>query len=228
MHLWWWFIRFGFRLLYNELAFTYDLISYVVSLGSWRCWQRAALPYLAEPGGRILEIAHGTGNLHLDLTAAGWHATGCDLSPNMGRITRRKFNKRGIVPNLARCRAQQLPFADGAFDGVVCTFPTDFIYQPDTLAEVNRVLKRAGPLVIIPTAAIVGGGMVGRFMEWLYRITGQRGDPRTDFRALLLPMFERAGFDLTVEEVACPRSRVTVLIARTISPVVEANRAGNG
>ncbi|MCZ7544410.1 MAG: hypothetical protein M5R40_13175 [Anaerolineae bacterium] len=40
--LWWALVRFGFRLLYNELAFTYDLVSRVVSLGQWRAWQRAA------------------------------------------------------------------------------------------------------------------------------------------------------------------------------------------
>ena len=30
---WWSLIRFGFRLLYNEMAFTYDTVSWVVSLG---------------------------------------------------------------------------------------------------------------------------------------------------------------------------------------------------
>jgi hypothetical protein len=52
--LWWGLVRFGFRLLYNEFAFTYDTVSKVVSLGAWRCWQRAALKYLAvPPGARI-------------------------------------------------------------------------------------------------------------------------------------------------------------------------------
>jgi ubiquinone/menaquinone biosynthesis C-methylase UbiE len=51
------FLRFAFRLLYYELAFTYDWVSWFVSMGQWRSWQRAALPHLR--GQHILEIAHG-------------------------------------------------------------------------------------------------------------------------------------------------------------------------
>ena len=71
--VWWTLVRFGFRLLYNEMAFTYDVVSTVVSLGEWRCWQRAALSYLeATPDDALLELAHGTGNLQLDLLEAGY------------------------------------------------------------------------------------------------------------------------------------------------------------
>jgi ubiquinone/menaquinone biosynthesis C-methylase UbiE len=79
MTLWRRLLRFGFRLLYNELAFTYDMVSAVVSLGAWRCWTRAALRQLASDG-LILELAHGTGNLQLDLAAAGRRSVGFDLS----------------------------------------------------------------------------------------------------------------------------------------------------
>lgn len=93
---WWRFVRFGFRLLYNELAFTYDIVSWFVSLGEWRAWQRSALRHL-PPTGRILELAHGTGNLQLDLHAAGYYQTiGYDLSPYMGQITRYKLERRGL------------------------------------------------------------------------------------------------------------------------------------
>ena len=60
-------LRFGFRLLYHELAWTYDLVSRVVSLGQWRTWQRTALEHLAaRRGDPILELAHGTGDLQID------------------------------------------------------------------------------------------------------------------------------------------------------------------
>ncbi|MBM4425321.1 MAG: hypothetical protein FJ030_18410, partial [Chloroflexi bacterium] len=32
-------LRLAFRLLYNEFAFTYDLVSWAVSVGQWRQWQ---------------------------------------------------------------------------------------------------------------------------------------------------------------------------------------------
>ncbi len=36
--LWVGLIKFGFRLLYQEMAWTYDWVSWLVSLGEWRRW----------------------------------------------------------------------------------------------------------------------------------------------------------------------------------------------
>src|SRR4051794_24693742 len=103
----WRLVKFGFRLLYNEMAFTYDLVSKAVSLGEWRSWQRAAIKHLnAQPGACILEIAHGTGNLQIDLRAAGFDSIGCDLSRTMGEIARAKLLRHSISPKLVRIRAQ--------------------------------------------------------------------------------------------------------------------------
>lgn len=214
MGLWQRLVRFGFRLLYYEMAFTYDLVSKVVSLGAWRCWQRTSLKHLnIEAGARVLELAHGTGDLQLDLHAAGYRAVGYDLSPNMGRIARKKLHKHGNVPQLTRGKAQQLPFADEAFAAVVSTFPTDFILAPETLMEVYRVLQRGGRLVIVPGSRFVSGGLVKRVLEWLYRITGQREDIGFDVEAHIAPF----GYTVTVVEVPCPRSLVQVVIAEKVS-----------
>ena len=213
MALWWRLIRFGFRLLYNELAFTYDLVSWVVSLGAWRCWVRTSLKHLnAEPGARILELAHGTGNLQIDLHEAGYRAVGYDLSPAMGRITRRKLQAHHFSPHLARGRAQHLPFASEMFSSVISTFPTDFIAAPETLNEVYRVLKPGGRLVIVPNALLVGGGIVKQLLETLYQITGQRGASMSSDE--LGTIF--APFNVEVFEEACPRSVVTVIVGRKI------------
>ncbi|MGD1994820.1 MAG: hypothetical protein PVI59_16625, partial [Anaerolineae bacterium] len=59
--LWWAFVRVFFRLLYNQCAWTYDLVAWVVSLGQWNAWGRTAMPHLS--GGRVLELAHGAGHL---------------------------------------------------------------------------------------------------------------------------------------------------------------------
>lgn len=208
---WWGTIRLGFHLLYNQLAFTYDAVSWVVSLGAWRCWVRASLKHLnAEPGARILELAHGTGNLQLDLNAAGYRATGYDLSPYMGRIARHKLMKRGFTARLARGMAQALPFPAETFDAVVSTFPTDFIIAPETLHEVYRVLKSGGVLVIVPNAVFTGGGWSAKLLECLYQITGQRqGSPE---KVEIAPLF--VPFQATRVEEPCPHSVVTVIIAQ--------------
>ncbi len=209
--IWWWLVGFGFRLLYNEMAFTYDLVSYIVSLGAWRCWGRTALKHLsAAPGAHILELAHGTGNLQLDLHAAGYQTIGYDLSPYMGKIARYKLLKAGFSPNLIRGKAQQLPLAGESFAAVISTFPTDFITEPETLNEIYRILQPGGQLIIVPNAVLTAGGLSRAGLEWLYRITGQRGGSGTN----IATFFSSYGFDARLVEEACPRSVVQVIVAQ--------------
>jgi ubiquinone/menaquinone biosynthesis C-methylase UbiE len=169
-------VRFGFRLLYNEMAFTYDTVSRVVSLGQWRDWQRTALNHLqAPPGSMILELAHGTGNFQIDLRAAGYRTIGFDLSRAMGRIARRKLLHRGIRPDLVRGRAQLLPFPSASFPAVISTFPTEFIIDPATLAEIHRVLEPGGRLIVVFNGVLTRGSVAKDALEFAYRATGQRG-----------------------------------------------------
>ncbi len=210
--LWWKLVAFGFRLLYNEFAFTYDLVSNIVSLGAWRCWQRAALKHLElDATEHVLELAHGTGNLQLDLRAAGYRAVGYDLSPNMGRITARKLHQHGLPVRLARGKAQQLPFPDQSFAAVISTFPTGFIIAPETLQEVNRVLQPNGLLVIVPNGVFTRTGLAEAGLEWLYRVTGQRDDGDT---SVLTDYFTPYGFAAETLFERCPRSVAQVIIAR--------------
>ncbi|MCA9915803.1 MAG: class I SAM-dependent methyltransferase [Anaerolineae bacterium] len=205
---WWRLVRFGFRLLYNEMAFTYDWVSQIVSLGEWRCWQQTALEYLPNPHeGLILELAHGTGNLQLDLNTAGYRAIGYDLSAAMGRIAANKLQKRKLPVNLVRGEGQRLPFQDGQFTAIVCTFPTNFITAEDTLREMYRVLQPGGSAIIVMSGLLQGQTPLHRFIEWLYAITGQRGDEVVDAQ----DYFGNVGFTIETIEATCPNSRVQLV-----------------
>lgn len=209
--LWWKLIRFGFRLLYNEMAFTYDLVSRLVSFGEWRSWQRAALRHLTVgKDALILELAHGTGNLQSDLLQAGYQTIGYDLSPYMGRIASRKLRKQKLPAKLVRGRAQQLPFSAEAFGAVISTFPTDFIFAAETLREVYRVLAANGEFIIVPNGVLTGGGVGEKGLEWLYQITGQRGEQNSSVNHF----FAHYGFEVMVHEERCKRSIAQVIIAR--------------
>jgi ubiquinone/menaquinone biosynthesis C-methylase UbiE len=201
-------LRYGFVLLYNEMAWTYDFVSWFVSAGQWRSWQRAALPYLR--GRRVLEIAHGTGNLLLDLTALGFEPVGFDLSKAMGRIARGKLRSRGLWLPLVRGRVQALPFASDSFPSLLATFPTEFVVDHQAIAEFQRVLQPGGVIVLVPVARITGLALADRLAEWLFRITGQSSE---NWFASLTGRYTAAGFTTRVEEVKLPRSTVTVIVA---------------
>jgi ubiquinone/menaquinone biosynthesis C-methylase UbiE len=180
--------RWLFRLLYNQLAWTYDGVSWAVSLGKWRYWQRAAIPRMT--GQRVLEVAFGTGNLLIDLAQAGYCTYGLELSPYMIRIASRKLQRRELAVPLCQGRVQMLPFADQTFDSIVATFPTNFIYDPASLSEMDRVLRPNGKLVIVP-GAYFHNPLARFFIEWLYLITGQRGSAR---------LFDGTGMSVRYEE----------------------------
>ena len=125
--------------LYNEWAWAYDLVSWVVSLGRWSQWRRMALEYVT--GGRVLEIGFGTGELLIEMAERGWSVCGLEPSAAMHRVTAGKMRRRGIwAPRIRGC-AQALPFADGSLDVLIATFPAGYILSPDTLQEAARVLR---------------------------------------------------------------------------------------
>ncbi len=169
--LWKAFLRFFFRVLYNELAFVYDLVAWVVSFGQWREWGRTALPHVH--GKRVLELGHGPGHLLVALKQEGFDPVGLDVSPSMARQARARLRSAGLSVPLVRARAQALPFRDPSFDTVIATFPTDFILDPRTLQEVSRAMRPGARLVTVLGVRFEGEGMVPAFLTWLYRITGQ-------------------------------------------------------
>jgi ubiquinone/menaquinone biosynthesis C-methylase UbiE len=206
--LWWGFVRLFFRLLYNEFAWTYDMVAWTVSLGQWKAWGRTAIPHLR--GGRVLELAHGPGHLLVAMAERGLAPVGLDLSPTMSRMARRRLSKDGsLTVPLVHARAQAIPFRTGCFDSAVATFPAEFIMARDTLQEVARVLATDGRWVIVPGATLSGRDPISRFIWWLYRITGQ-GDVLIGRGKALL---ERAGFSVNATWEEAKHSRVLVVTA---------------
>ncbi len=206
--VWYRFVAFGFRLLYNELAWTYDAVALSVSLGQWKAWGQTAIPYLV--GHRVLELGFGPGHLLVALAERDFHLAGLDTSPHMARMTRRRLCRSGLRATLARAQAQNMPFPAHAFDSVVATFPTAYIIQPATIAEITRVLRRGGRLVVVVGARLTGQDPLSRIVEWLYFATGQREAMDSDAWET---DFATAGLAMRQVQVDVDGSQVWLLIA---------------
>jgi ubiquinone/menaquinone biosynthesis C-methylase UbiE len=204
------FLRLFFYLLYGPFAWIYDWVATFVSLGLWKQWVLEVVSDLHAP--RVLELGHGPGHLQKALAERDIWSCGLDLSPQMGRLVRNRLKDLGFRPNLINGFGQRLPFANGSFPQVVATFPTEYIMDACTLAEVHRVLTPGGELIVMPVAWITGTRSLERAAALLFRVTGQA--PEWDEQALA-PALE-AGFDLQVEKRALKSSELLIIHARKI------------
>jgi ubiquinone/menaquinone biosynthesis C-methylase UbiE len=207
-HLWLAFLRFAFHLFYNFFAFTYDLVSVIVSRGHWRAWTRAALAHIV--GTRVLEIPCGTGNLLLDLRAAGYAPIGVDLSAAMLNITRSKFLRARANAPILCARVQTLPFPNRAFDSITMTFPPGFAHDLCSFAELRRVLDDGGRLIWVDAGRLLPRDGVSRVLNAALDAVGGSGAP---FEGFAREMLRRAGFTSKVERMQDDTSVVIVVIA---------------
>jgi len=193
-------MRVFFRLLYHELARFYDAVAWVVSLGRWRTWVAAVLPYLDGP--RILEIGHGPGHLQVALRERYGDLTlvGLDASWQMSSLASQRILEAGHDGLLVNSQAQSLPLPNKFFHQVVATFPSEYIVHVATLSEIRRVLIPGGVLIILPYARLTGGSPLVQAVNWLFRITGQTpADINAALTASFGNLLAKGGFRVQVE-----------------------------
>jgi ubiquinone/menaquinone biosynthesis C-methylase UbiE len=205
--LWWRLVAFGFRLLYNEMAWTYDAVSWLVSFGHWRAWQQSALPFL-PPQSRVLEVGSGPGHLLIDLKQAGHDPVGLDLSRAMLGQARRRLERQDIEIPLCRGVTGALPFGPNTFDAIVSTFPTAYAYEASWIAGARRILRPGGRLVVVEMSSLRKKDPATRGVEWLYEITGQRGSSPD-----LVSLLAAGGLRARREVLAVKDTRVILAVA---------------
>ena len=126
-----------------------------------------AVGELAPPGGELLDLGCGSGELARHLAASGYRVTGCDIAPTMLRQAAAADARSAVRwVRLEPCW-QALPFADGSLDAVVSASVLEYVPDPGAvLAECARVLRPGG--VLVCTVPDVTHPV--RWLEWPLRL----------------------------------------------------------
>lgn len=176
--------------LYTLLARPYDLA--VKLLPIWKRWLEPAVPLIRGP--RVLEVSFGTGWL-LTRYAGGYETHGVDLNQRMVRLARANLERDGITANLCQANVEEMPYPDEHFDTLVNTM--SFSGYPDgekAMAEIHRVLRPGGRVVMIDIGYPRDGNRIGNALAGLWKYTG-------DIIRDMPPLFERHGLVVNEEEI---------------------------
>ena len=165
---------------FDKIATNYDRLNHIMTAGMDRLWRRRAAKEAIKTARRktasatnalthsrtnalTLDVACGTGDMAVELLKRGCSVTGIDLSEEMLAIARRKTASAGFqlsTFNFQLANAEALPFDDASFDAVTSAFGIrNFVHLDKGLAEMARVLKSGGRMVILemstPDSALV-------------------------------------------------------------------------
>lgn len=176
-----------------------------VQFGGGRQW------VCSRARGDVLEVGVGTG-LNLPFYPSSVALTGLDLSPAMLAVARQRATDLGLGVDLREGDAMALPFAEAAFDTVVCTLSLCAV--PDdraVVAQIHRVLRPGGRVLLLDHVGSHLGPvlLVQRLLErFTVRSMGEYQTRRP------LPLLRAAGFVIdesqrlkagTVERVAATK-----------------------
>jgi len=180
----------NFDRFYTRFAPLYDVL--VKLFPVWRRWISHVLPHVKGP--RILELSFGTGHLlnRYEQTAE-IHAV--EYNRKMIDIGRKKVGDAEQPISFQQADVSHLPFRTGAFDTVVNTMA--FTGYPDAkaaLAEMNRVLREGGKLVMVDVNYPSDGNRKGVVLA---RMWMKLGDILRDMDVL----FREGGFEYVDEEI---------------------------
>ena len=171
------------RQMFDDIAPRYDLLNRLLSFGIDRRWRERAVRQLqVPPGGRVLDVATGTGDVALEIarqTDPSATIVGADFTQGMlvlgaAKVATSPYAGRIVLVNAA-CEA--LPCRERCFDGVTIAFGIrNVVDRAAGLREMTRVLRPGGRLVVLefatPRSRFFRAIYLGYFHHLLPRLGG--------------------------------------------------------
>lgn len=144
------------RDVFDSVADKYDVMNDLMSFGIHRLWKRVTIELSAvREGGKVLDLAGGTGDLALkfsELVGDKGQVFLSDINHAMLSAGRNRLTDSGHIDNI-RCvqgDAQYLPFPDNYFDVCTISFGLRNVTDKDlALSAIQRVLKPGGKLLVL-------------------------------------------------------------------------------
>ena len=176
------------REMFSRIAWRYDLVNDIMSLGLHRRWKRQTVA-MAVPGRkarRVLDLCCGSGDLcFLAEDRGAVSVVGVDFTLPMLAVARERRKNEERRSQFVQADALALPFADGTFDAVTISYGLRNIADLDAaLREMRRVLAPGGRAVVLdfgkPDNAFAGGAYRA-FLHAMMPAVGWlfHGDPET-------------------------------------------------
>jgi demethylmenaquinone methyltransferase / 2-methoxy-6-polyprenyl-1,4-benzoquinol methylase len=142
------------RGVFDSVASKYDVMNDLMSMGLHRAWKAYAVAVAnLREGQSVLDIAGGTGDLARAFAGkVGSKGTvvHTDINEAMLRQGRDRLLDEGLVLPTTICDGESLPFPTGSFDLVSVAFGLrNMTHKDKALAEMNRVLKPGGRLLVL-------------------------------------------------------------------------------
>ncbi|MBT8284984.1 MAG: bifunctional demethylmenaquinone methyltransferase/2-methoxy-6-polyprenyl-1,4-benzoquinol methylase UbiE, partial [Flavobacteriaceae bacterium] len=143
--------------MFDTISGEYDGLNRVISFGIDVKWRKKVVGILkTKSPDKILDIATGTGDLAINLVETGAsRIVGLDISKGMLEVGKSKVVRKKLEGKVEMIvgDSENLQFEDDSFDAVTVAFGVrNFENLEKGLAEIYRVLKPKGTLVILETS----------------------------------------------------------------------------